>query len=179
MFRAAFVALAVFAGASAASAATIQNFELRQNQWAVLDLGQTGSADLVIDPISEDGSFSFTYAFSDSGCGAGANQYNTWSCMPKDLATNTVMSSFNHNFGEGWFDKVNRSSVTAPVAIAYLKEGAERLFMYFRVTSGSGTISQTIAEPTPPAPVPLPAGAALLPMGLAALALLKRRRRQV
>lgn len=162
---------------SSASAATIQTLDLHQNQWAILDLGQTSSANLLINPISTNGSFSFTYAFSDSGCGAGANQYNTWSCMSKDLPTNTVFANFNHNFAEGWYDKVNQSSVSAPYAVSYLKEGAEQLFMYFRVTSGAGSVNQAVAEPAPPAPVPLPAAAALLPIGLGALALIKRRRK--
>lgn len=172
------VAILSCAFGSAAQASTVSLAQMSQNQWTILEFKNTNTLDLVITPTGPNGSSSFTYAFSADGCGAGANQYNTWSCMPKSVTTNTVNTGGNHNFAEGWLDKRNPGGSKDPINISYTKEGAENLLMYFRVTSGSGTVSQVVPAADPLAPVPLPAAGWMLFAGLAGfggLRLFKRR----
>ena len=169
-----------------AQAATIQNMDMSQNQWAVLEFQNTNSLNLAITPGKTDGSFSYTYAFSENGCGKDASQYNTWSCMPESFGTNVINTGYAFNFGEGWFDKTSAGNVRETVSVNYVKEGAENIFMYFRVTSGSGSLSRVldvVDSPAPdvvdpPAPVPLPAAGLMLLAGIAGIGSLRLRKRQ-
>lgn len=102
--------------------------------------------------------------------------------MPKGQETNVVKTGNSPNFANGWFDITYRGSISDPYSISYQKDGAEKLYMFFHVTSGNGTLSQisdVVAPPAPPAPVPLPAAGLMLFAGLASvggLGVLKRQR---
>lgn len=166
------VALAAAVNMSPVTAATIQDLNMDQNDWAVFEFDGANSVDLAVEPISRNGSFSVTYAFSGNGCGD--NIY--WTCIPDSHTTNTLYSDYSHNFGEGWFDKENLGSITSPFTISYSRETWDNLFVYFRVTSGSGSISHV--EKSVSAPVPLPAAFPMLLAGLAGLGIFALRRRK-
>lgn len=134
---------------------------MAQNQWVILQ----GDAFTLL-PMSTDGSVSFTYAWGgDDLCGS--NPW--WTCAPGDVQVGQVQSGYNHNFGEGWFDKVNLSSVKEAVQIA--SDNFSNL--YLRVTSGTVQIVPNVDV----APVPLPAAGILLPMALAALVAVRKARK--
>ena len=157
---------------SPAGAATVEHLNMVQNQWAVFEFDGKNAVELMVNPSSPDGSLSVTYAFSGSRCGD--NIY--WTCMADSQMTNTVYSNYSHNFGEGWFDKNNVGSIMLPFSISYSNDTWGSLFAYFRVTSGSASISQI--DDTVPAAVPLPAALPMLLAGLGGLGLFARRRRK-
>lgn len=159
--RNAVIATAVGLGlAYASTAAFAATVTMQQNQWAVFEADRTFN----ISPISKDGSFSYSYGFSDTGCG----NSGAWSCAPTDLKLGEVQTSFSHNFGYGW----------SPVNVHGQREDSllpvSKLLMFFRVNSGSGSVSWADVAETP-APVPLPAAGLLLVAALGALGLVKGR----
>lgn len=159
---------------SAASAATTQNLEMSVGQWTILEINNVDSINFVAKPTNVDASFSFGYAFSQNGCGP-----DPWSCMPEGQETNVVKTGNSPNFPNGWLGITYRGSVTDPFSISYQKDGAEKLYMFFHVTSGNGTLSQIGDDVESPAPVPLPAAGLMLVAGLASvggLGVLKRQR---
>lgn len=137
--------------AQQSEAATVS---LKQNEWMVIQ----SEGSFGVKPISRDGSFSYSYGFSDTGCGGSG----AWSCMPTGLALGAVQSNFSHNFGYGW----SPINIHGQVADSIIDVSSR--FLFFRVNSGSGAL--VFADPvTSPAPVPLPASLGFLLMGLAAL----------
>lgn len=135
---------------------------MTQNQWVLLQ-----GDSFTIQPLSTDGSVSLTYAWgSDDLCGS--NPY--WTCA-KDVQVGQVQTNWNHNFGEGWFDKVDLFGVRDAVQIA----SNQFQNLYLRVTSGTVDVSQNV--PVDVAPVPLPAAGVLLPLALVALAGIRKARK--
>lgn len=164
LLAAAILSFASLAGV--ASAATVNAVQLKQNDWIVFDFAP-GQGTFKITPGSTDESFSYSYGFSDSLC-------QSWACMPQTHAFNTVYSNGGGDFGYGWnpqsFEKVSSETI--------LTGAKNSLFMFFRVTSGSASVSQMIADaPTDPAPVPLPAAGFLMMAGLGALSILRKRQK--
>jgi hypothetical protein len=174
-----FKKIAAFAILSCALATTVQAstvplVEMSHSQWAVLEFENTNTLNLVVAPTSANGSFSFTYAFSEDGCGD--NKW--WFCMPKTLTTNKVNAAGGQGFGEGWFDVKNLGNVQNPININYTRAGAANLLMFFRVTSGSGAVSQVASAAKPLAPVPLPAAGFMLFAAMASFGSLRLLKRQ-
>ncbi len=136
---------------------------MKQNEWIILQ-----GDSFTILPGSTDGSVSLTYAWAgDTLCGSNPS----WTCAPKEAQVGQVQANYNHNFGEGWFDKINLQGVTQPVQIAsdYLSH------LYLRVTSG--TVQVAANTPVDVAPVPLPAAGLMLPFAMAALFALRKARK--
>jgi hypothetical protein len=94
--------------------------------------------------------------------------------MPKTHAFNTVYANGGSDFGYGW----NPHSFGNMRSETTLTGAKNSLFMFFRVTSGSASVSQMIADaPTDPAPVPLPAAGLMMMAGLGALSVLRKRQK--
>lgn len=149
--------LSSFAIGGYAAAATVT---MQQNQWAVF----SGPTDFTVSPISKDGSFSYSYGFSDTGCGTSGS----WSCMPTDLVLGDVQSSFAHNFGYGW-SPVNVHGQAVDSVLSF-----SSAFLFFRVNSGTALLTWTDAVDAP-APVPLPAAGLMMLAGMGALVAVRRR----
>lgn len=153
-----------------ASAATLNPLDLKNQDWVVIDLSKDRSP-FQITPTKTDGSFSYSLAFSNSLCP------QPWACTPSGYQPGTVQSGGNSGFGYSW-EHISGGSVGASLTI---DPRADSLYMYFRVTSGNGTLSQLASSlPSVPSPVPLPATALLLAAGLGGLgglAALRRRRK--
>ena len=153
--------------AGSAFAATVNAVQMKQNDWIVFDFAPEKGT-FKVTPGSTDGSFSYSYGFAESLCP------QSWACMPKSRAFNTVYSNGGGDFGYGW----NPQSFGSVVSDTILTGATNSLFMFFRVTSGSASVSQMIAEaPTDPAPVPLPAAGFLMMAGLGALSILRKRQK--
>lgn len=134
---------------------------MTQNQWVILQ----GDA-FTIQPLSTDGSVSLTYAWGSSDlCGSDI----WWTCASKDIPIGQIQSGGGHNFGEGWFDKANLSSLTQPFQIG--SGGFSNL--YLRVTSGRLEVVPNVDT----AAVPLPGAGLLLPLALAALVAVRTMRK--
>ena len=82
LLAAAILSFASLAGE--ASAATVNAVQMKQNDWIVFDFAP-GQGTFKITPGSTDGSFSYSYGFSDTLCP------QSWACMPQTRAFNTVM----------------------------------------------------------------------------------------
>ena len=155
-----------------ASAATLNALDLKSQDWIVIDLSKDRSP-FQITPNKADWSFSYSLAFSNSLCP------QPWACTPAGYLPGTVQNGGNSGFGYSWGNQ-SGGSVGASLT---LEPRADSLYMFFRVTSGSGTLSQLASNlpPVPaPSPVPLPATALLLAAGLGGLgglAALRRRRK--
>ncbi len=94
--------------------------------------------------------------------------------MPQTRAFNTVYANGGGDFGYGW----NPQSFGGVRSDTILTGAKTSLFMFFRVTSGSASVSQMIADAlTDPVPVPLPAAGLLTMAGLGALSVLRKRRK--
>lgn len=165
LLAAALLSFASLAGA--ASAATVNAVEMKQNEWIVFDFAPEQGV-FKVTPGSTDGSFSYSYGFSDSLCP------QPWTCMPQNRSLNTVHASFDHGFGYSW----SGGSFGSVVSETTLTAAKNSLYLFFRVTSGSASVSQLVADqPETPAPVPLPASALLLLGGVGGIAALRRRRK--
>lgn len=165
LLAAAILSFASLAGV--ASAATVNAVQMKQNDWIVFDFAP-GQGTFQVTPGSTDGSFSYSYGFSDTLCP------QSWACMPQTRAFNTVYANGGGDFGYGW----NPQSFGGVRSDTILTGATNSLFMFFRVTSGSASVSQMIADaPTDPAPVPLPAAGFLMMAGLGALSILRKRQK--
>ena len=165
LLAAAILSFASLAGV--ASAATVNAVQMKQNDWIVFDFAPEQGT-FKVTPGSTDGSFSYSYGFSDTLCP------QSWACMPKDRALNTIHANGGGDFGYGW----NPQSFGSVRSETILTGAKTTLFMFFRVTSGSASVSQMIADaPTDPAPVPLPAAGLLMMAGLGALGVLRKRQK--
>lgn len=164
LFAAALLSLASLGGM--ASAATISAFEMKSNDWIVFDLaGRTD--DIRVTPGTTDRSFSYSYSYSDTLCPT------PWSCMPGDLATDTVYGS-RGDFGYSW----NPTQLNEVFETTFLNTAAAGQYLFFRVTSGTTSVARYAASVgVSPAAVPLPATGLLVLGGLGALGLMKRRRK--
>lgn len=140
--------------AQQSEAATVS---LKQNEWLVIQ----SEGSFGVSPISRDGSFSYSYGFSDTGCG----DSGAWSCVPNGLKLGEVQQNFNHNFGYGW------SPVNVHGQIEQTFLAMEKLFLFFRVNSGSADLTFVEGVVDAPAPVPVGPGAVFLLTGLAGLGL--------
>lgn len=145
--------------AQQSEAATVS---LKQNEWLVIQ----SEGSFGVKPISRDGSFSYSYGFSDTGCG----DSGSWSCMPTGLAMGAVQSSFDHNFGYGW------SPVNVHGQIEQTFLAMEKLFLFFRVNSGSADLTFVEGVVDAPAPVPLPMSLQLLLCALMTLGAVRARK---
>ena len=93
--------------------------------------------------------------------------------VSSSLTLNLILFVAQH-FGYGW----NPQSFGGVRSDTILTGATNSLFMFFRVTSGSASVSQMIADaPTDPAPVPLPAAGFLMMAGLGALSILRKRQK--
>ena len=82
LLAAAILSFASLAGV--ASAATVNAVQMKQNDWIVFDVAPEQGT-FKVTPGSTDGSFSYSYGFSDTLCP------QSWACMPQTRAFNTVM----------------------------------------------------------------------------------------
>ncbi|GHG37428.1 VPLPA-CTERM sorting domain-containing protein [Paracoccus aerius] len=165
LFTAAILSFASLAGS--ASAATVDAVQMKQNDWIVFDFASEQGT-FKVTPGSTNGSFSYSYGFSDSLCP------QSWACMPQTRAFNTVYANGGGDFGYGW----NPQSFGGVISETTLTAAKNSLYLFFRVTSGSASVSQLVADvPEAPAPVPLPAPVLLLLGSIAGLAALRRRKK--
>jgi len=92
LFTAAILSFASLAGS--ASAATVDAVQMKQNDWIVFDFASEQGT-FKVTPGSTNGSFSYSYGFSDSLCP------QSWACMPQTRAFNTVYANGGGDFGYG------------------------------------------------------------------------------
>ena len=90
LFTAAILSFASLAGS--ASAATVDAVQMKQNDWIVFDFASEQGT-FKVTPGSTNGSFSYSYGFSDSLCP------QSWACMPQTRVRRRMIWNRRPEFG--------------------------------------------------------------------------------